>query len=212
MQLHDVTTDAAQQQVRVAGDRIQRVPQLVAHCREKGRLGAVRFLRDGYAARVVQLAKRRVASLGQVARDLCKADESAFFVAQCGDHDVPPELRSILPNSPAFLLEPAIRGGTFELERWFPPIGLRIKDGEVPADDFVRPITLEALGAGVPAENVPFAVEGEDGVVSHAVDKQSVEASRFIGDAADSQSGARGLIAHRRWLVCHERVGGDRTS
>ena len=41
------------------------------------------------------------------------------------------------------------------------------------ADDLVRGVALEALGAGVPALDPPGAVEHVEGVVAHAVDEQA---------------------------------------
>ena len=40
------------------------------------------------------------------------------------------------------------------------------------ADDLVGAVALEALGAGVPGQDMPLRVEHEDRVVAHALDEQ----------------------------------------
>jgi hypothetical protein len=45
----------------------------------------------------------------------------------------------------------------------------------VPPDDLLRQVPLDALGAGVPAQDVPAGVEREDRVVLDAVDEESLQ-------------------------------------
>ena len=50
---------------------------------------------------------------------------------------------------------------------------LRVELREVPSDDLVGPIALEALDAEVPARHSPVRVEQEDGVVADPADEQA---------------------------------------
>src|SRR6476620_10493124 len=52
------------------------------------------------------------------------------------------------------------------------------------SDYLVRLVTLETLGSGVPAEDVSLGIERKNGIVEHAVDKETVQVSRFKADVA----------------------------
>ena len=62
-------------------------------------------------------------------------------------------------------------GGDLELLLWkVAVVGLlRIKAGEMLADDFLRFVTLDLFRAGVPTRDVAIRVEHEDGVVLNAL-------------------------------------------
>ena len=93
----------------------------------------------------------------QVARDLGEAQQLPVCISQRRDDDVGPELRAVFPDAPALVFERAgvcrdlefvvgqVRGQGFR----------RIEPREVLADDLVGSVSLEALGARVPGENVP---------------------------------------------------------
>jgi hypothetical protein len=84
-------------------------------------------------------------SLGQVTRDLRVPDECAIRAAQCREHHVGPEPRTILAHPPALVLEVAIarRGFQFEARR-FPFEGFRrIEHGAMAANDLFALVTLD---------------------------------------------------------------------
>src|SRR4051812_31987976 len=115
------------------------------------------------------------ATLGQVPRDLRKADEFAVWVAQrCNDH-VRPEPGTVLPQAPAFVFEAArlYRLGEFAFGQLPRERFRRVEDREVPSDDLVGMKSLEALGTGVPCLNVAIDVEQEDGVVPDGLDQKA---------------------------------------
>src|SRR6185369_13971134 len=95
-----------------------------------------------------------------------------LFIAQGGDDDIGPEARPVAPKTPAFILEAASLTGDSELALQLAGSDIlrRIKDGEMLADDFVGPVFLDALGAGIPAGDVAMHVEGEDRVVDDILD------------------------------------------
>src|SRR5690242_264758 len=76
----------------------------------------------------------------------------------------------------------------------------RIEDGEVPADDLVGGVLVDALGAGVPRGDAPVGVEHEDGVVGDAVD-----------DAAKAVGVLRGLVAAGRGRQDRGALAGHNT-
>ncbi len=73
---------------------------------------------------------------------------------------------------PAFLLEPALARRDEELAfgRRL-PVG-RIEDREVPADDFLRGVAIERLGARIPAGDAPLGIEHVDRVILDRVDDE----------------------------------------
>src|SRR6185436_1459406 len=102
-----------------------------------------------------------------------EAEQAPVVVAHPGDDHARPEGRAVLAHAPALLLE-AAGGRALELAaRAALRAGVvRIELREVPADDLVRRIAEDALGAGVPARHVAVVVEHEDGVVDDAFHHQ----------------------------------------
>src|SRR6185295_10545559 len=100
-------------------------------------------------------------SLGKVARDLGESHEGAARVANGRNHDVGPELRSVLPNPPALVFEAAETLGTLQLELTFARsnIRFRVKSRKVLADDLLGGVALEPLGAGIPGGDVTRRIE-----------------------------------------------------
>jgi hypothetical protein len=117
------------------------------------------------------------APLAEVASDLGEADEFPLRVAKRRDDDVGPELRSVLPNAPALILHRALSLGNLQLALRLPALLIlrRIEDREVLADDLLRRITLEPLGARVPRDDVAGGIEREDGVIVDRLDQQPIE-------------------------------------
>jgi hypothetical protein len=124
---------------------------------------------------------------GEVSRDLGEADQLPLRVAERGDHDVRPEERAILAHAPSFLLEVPFAGGRLELVFRMAARDhlLRVEDGEVLPDRFVRGVALELLRACIPAEDVAVRIQREDRVVADALDQQSVQFAGLVGEIAD---------------------------
>src|SRR6185503_12686556 len=81
------------------------------------------------------------------------------------------ELAAILANAPAVVLEAPLRRRVAQLGGGpvAGAVGLVVEDGKVLAEDFAGRVALDALGAGVPADDAAFGVEQEDRVLLHAI-------------------------------------------
>jgi hypothetical protein len=125
------------------------------------------------------------ATLSEIAGDLCVAQELAFVIAQGGDDYIRPESGAVLPYAPAFILESTrVCGGSeLELGESFLDELARVEDREMLADDLVRLVTLEPLGAGVPAQDHPVGIQSEDRVIADAFDEQPVEVTALVRDS-----------------------------
>jgi hypothetical protein len=67
-------------------------------------------------------------------------------------------------------------------------------------DDLGGRVALEALGSGVPAQDVPVGVEREDGVVANALDEQAIQFALVSPEGP--RDGARGfLVFHGGWCL-----------
>ena len=93
---------------------------------------------------------------------------------QRDDHDVGPEAGAVLADPPAFVLEPAVGGGDLKL-----PVRLAggdllrgVEHREVPSDDLICSVALEALRARIPRGDAPVAIKREDRVVRRLRDQQ----------------------------------------
>src|SRR5690606_26811253 len=113
-------------------------------------------------------------TLGQVARDLAKADQPAVRRAQRGDDDVGPEPGAVLADAPAVVLEPAVLAGQSQFGAG--PVALvglvGIEDGEMFAQDLIGGVAVDRLPAAGPGDDVAAGVEHEDGVVADALDEE----------------------------------------
>jgi hypothetical protein len=123
------------------------------------------------------------AAAGEVARDLGKADETALLIAQRRDHDIGPEARAVLAHAPALVLEPAFGRGHLELACGpvAPDVLGCVEGAEMLADDLLRAIALEPLGADVPGPDVPLGIEGEHRVVLRLLDEQTIDVLGKVG-------------------------------
>src|SRR4029077_5260830 len=126
------------------------------------------------------------AALGQVAGDFGEPNEMPGMVSQRGDDHVCPEATAILADAPTLVLEPSNPRRFLELElgKTLFDFLARVKDREMFSDHFVRGVALEALRAGVPAQDVAVRVERENGVVADALDEQAMELAGLVRDAA----------------------------
>ena len=111
-----------------------------------------------------------LAALGQVSRDLAEASQPACLVPQRRDGDARPKARAVLAQPPAFFRVVPLALGHLELPVGFPAAGLfgRVEEREVAADDLVRGVALDPLGAFVPGHDPARRIEHEDRVVDDA--------------------------------------------
>ena len=123
----------------------------------------------------------RGAALGQVARHLGKAGQRARRIADGINDDMSPETGAILADPPAFCFELAFARRRFQGAggQAAGAIFFGIEAGKMLADDFFGRITLETLGAGVPAGDDAAGVQHVDGIVGDRLDQDAV-ASTFI--------------------------------
>src|SRR5205823_9708445 len=86
-----------------------------------------------------------------------------------------PEQRAVLSNPPILVLEPPIARGDLELPWRLSGVDvfLRIEQREVSSDDFARLVSVDALRAVVPADDVAARVEHEDAVIPHALNNET---------------------------------------
>ena len=107
---------------------------------------------------------------GDVARDLGEADEPVGVVADCVDHHAREEARAVLAHAPAIGFVAALRRGLAQraLRHTGLAVGVGVEAREMLADDLVRGIALDALGAAVPGEHDAGRIEHVDRVVDDA--------------------------------------------
>src|SRR5690606_11965031 len=109
----------------------------------------------------------------QIAGDLREAAETALLVADRRDDDVGPEAGPVLADAPSFVFETALLGR--EAQLLLGPAGLdgfrRVEAREVLADDLLRRVSLEPLGADVPSLDATGRIEHVDRVVGNAIDQ-----------------------------------------
>lgn len=122
-------------------------------------------------------------ALGEVARDLGKADEPAVRRTDRIDHHMSPEPAAVLADTPAFVLELAFAGRDFKRARRKPGLAilLAIELREMTSDDLVVRVALEALRARIPARHPSFRVEHVNGVVGNRFHQKPVTPVRGQG-------------------------------
>ena len=174
----------AAQQIEAAQHDGQQIVEVVRHAAGQlaDRLDLLRVHQR--LARAVE-GELRLAALGDVARDLGEADQPARRLADGVDHDVGPEAGAVLALPPALGLEAAFALGDRQAARRLAAAAVLVgvEDREMLADDFVRPVALDALGAGVPVADDAAGVEHVDRVVGHALDQpaeQLLAASQLL--------------------------------
>jgi len=118
------------------------------------------------------------APLGEVARNLGKADQLAGTVPDRVDDDIGPELRPVLADAPAFLFEFALALGDFKRSsrKLFLAIFLGIKARKMLTEDFGGGVALEPLRAGIPGRDDSRRVQQIDSVVRYSLNKETVTA------------------------------------
>ena len=165
----------ALQDLRVAGNDHQQVVEVVGDA--AGELAdRLHFLR--LRELLARLFERdlRLALLGDVAHQLGEADQLARLAADRVHHNAGEEAAAVLAHQPEIALELALaRRGD---ERLVGDVVLALllgqEDAEMAADDLVGLVTLDALGAVVPAAHAPVGVEHVDRVIARAPEQQAV--------------------------------------
>ena len=115
-----------------------------------------------------------VLAIGQVSGDLAEPSQLAVRIAKRRDHHVRPEAAAVLAHSPAFILDAALRQSGLQQRRRSVAgevLG-RVEDRDRLPDHFVREVTLDLLGAGIPRDDVASGVEHEDRIILDARDEE----------------------------------------
>src|SRR5262249_24454176 len=109
----------------------------------------------------------RLTLLGDVVRDLCKADELALAVEHRIDDHARPELRAVFADTKALCFELPITQSCLERFRGNAgcAVGIGVEGLEMPPENLGFRVALDALGARVPVSYVAGPVEHEDCVV-----------------------------------------------
>src|SRR5690606_40927009 len=99
--------------------------------------------------------------LGDVARDLGEAQQSAVLGPDRVDYHACPEQAAILAHAPALGLIAAFLGGDLQhaLRLSLGPVGVGIEAREMLADDLAGLVAFEALRAGIPAGHDAIRIE-----------------------------------------------------
>jgi hypothetical protein len=202
------------QHFEAAGQHRQQVVEVVRDA--AGQL-ADRFHFLRLEQRRIRLGQRGVGLLllGQVARDLGKADQLAHVVVDGVDDDVGPEAGAVLAHAPALGFVAAFaRGGAERACRpALDPVFLGIEARKMLAHDLVGLVALDALGADVPVADRALGREHVDRVIGHALHQQPeallAGAQRllglaFVGDVARDLG-----VAEQRPLLVVDRVDHD---
>ena len=110
------------------------------------------------------------AALGQVSRDLGKADDSSLRVPDRIDNHASPEPRPILADPPAFRLILAGAGSRLQCLLWnlALPVLVGIELREVLTDDLVARVALDPLGPWIPVDHRALGVEHVNRVIRDA--------------------------------------------
>ncbi len=114
-----------------------------------------------------------LAAFGDVAGDLGKADQFAVLADRV-DHDAGPEEGAVLADAPAVLLIAAGFARDAQRARRLAvgAVGFGVEAGEVPAEDLLGRIALDALAADIPAGDDAGGVEHVQRVVGDTLDQK----------------------------------------
>ncbi|MNU94381.1 hypothetical protein D3C71_843620 [compost metagenome] len=119
-------------------------------------------------------------TVGQIAGDLGKTEQSTRRVAYWVDHHVAPEARAVLAHPPALSFETSFANR--RVQRPLGQTGTAIVFGvelrEMMTENFGFFITLETPGASVPAADDARGINHVDRIVDHRIDQQTK--ARFI--------------------------------
>src|SRR5882672_2493689 len=165
--------------MQAAGDDHQQIVEIMRHA--AGEL-AERVELLGFRQLLLHLLEPELglAPLGDVAGDLGEADDLAALAHRI-DHDTGPEERPVLADAPAFFLVAAgFLGDPQRAQRLaVGAVGFGVEAGEVPAEDLLGRIALDALAADIPAGDDPGRIEHIKGVVGDILDQKPETAFAF---------------------------------
>src|SRR5690606_25365529 len=150
--------------------------------------------------------------VGEIAGNFGVAAQLALPAVDGREDDMRPEGAAVLAHAQPLVLVAAELARLLQLllGPLLAPSLLGIEEREVPADDFRRRVSLDALGPGVPAGDPALAIEHVNRVVAHAL-HQHAEALFALAQAllalAPVRKVARDLAesAHRARLVAQRR-------
>ena len=116
-----------------------------------------------------------LAPRGDVAGDFCKSGNFSVVSADCVDHHGCKEAGAILANAPILRLEPSFACCDCQCfcRRAGGALFRRIEHAEMPPDDFLGGVPLDALGAGIPVGDDTARVEQVDGIIGHALNQHA---------------------------------------
>src|ERR1043165_1074638 len=116
----------------------------------------------------------RLAPLGHVGGDLPETDQPAILVVNCIEDGQRPEPGPILADAPALILKPTRAAGGIERQCRLtgPPILFGKEGREMPAQNLVGIIALDAPSAAVPTADPAFGVQHVDGIVDDGIDQE----------------------------------------
>src|SRR5262245_268177 len=98
---------------------------------------------------------------GDVSHHFHKAAQPPIGAAQRGRERVCQKARTVLSPPPTLLYMAPCLGRDLELAPRLASLNVlwEMEDGEIPPDDFIRPIAFDPHGAGVPTDHTPLGVE-----------------------------------------------------
>src|ERR1700735_4780099 len=113
-------------------------------------------------------------ALCQVLHHMRKSVRPVRPIAQRGDYRGGPEQRAVLAEAPTLLGVSPGGSGVPQMRPWFAlqDILARVEMRYVLPEDLLALVSLNPLGAGIPAGHETILVEHHDGVFGHAIDQQ----------------------------------------
>src|SRR5579862_5534540 len=159
----EIAVDALLHRFGEADDGIERRAELMSELRQEPRLRGAR----GRSALELD-------AVGDVARNLRKADELATLAAERIDHDLGRKLAAVFADANVLAFVAAARQRLGEalsgLSRR--SLGGPIKPREGMSDDLARAIAEDACSARVPPRDQAIAIERDKRVIGRALDEQ----------------------------------------
>ena len=108
--------------------------------------------------------------------ELGEASQISGRVAQCRESEARQKLRTVFPSADALFLMPALRRG--QAEHLFRTTALDIAEGkeagEIAPNDLVGRIAFDALGAGIPADDLAARVHQVDRMILDTVEEHPI--------------------------------------
>jgi hypothetical protein len=115
------------------------------------------------------------APLGHVTSDFGKTEENTLFIANGINDGKCPEIRPVLADTPALAFKTTFSCGNFQRNLWKATLSILVREKarKMLPDDFACLIALQAMGAGIPADDVAFGVQKIERVVNDSLGNYS---------------------------------------